>query len=229
LPLGSHCVSFHASQEEAAEHAVDFVTTAPSGQAASYWVKDATLQSYYQEKLAEESPDQIGCVQVLDHEQVHSVEGRLRPVGEVLQFLREHPEGVTAAGETLTEYWRPENVPDHLEYEAWFQQQPREGSRFLCPYDLRKIPPESAPSVIRELAAHHSHVLLSSSDEPAVRLLQLFIFASPDDLPTELMSTLRWAIGERLMEAPGLRQPMVLTEAGASVVRAWSASATLDW
>jgi hypothetical protein len=226
LPLGAHCVSFHASRDEAADQAVSFLAGSPDGQAASFWVADSTLLAYYDEKLAVRAPEHVGCVHVLPHEQVGPVAGKLRPVEEVQEFVAGHPGGVTGGADTLSFYWSPETIPDHLEYEQWFEDQPREGSRFLCPYDLRRIPPESAPEVLRELGKHHSHAALSASDEPAVRLLQLFIFGGARDLPPQLLETLRWARDSRLIERG---DDLVLTESGEAVVRDWSRAARFDW
>jgi len=229
LPLGSHCISFHATREEAADHAVEFLAGAPQGQASSYWVGDPSLETYYRDRLAERAPNQVGCVHVLDHEQVHEVDGRLRPVGEVTSFVGAHPEGVTGGAETITRYWTPENVPDHLEYEAWFDAQARDASRFLCPYDLRRIPPEDASRTMRELGAHHSHVVLSLSEEPAVRLLQLFVFGTAETLPPELGDSFRWAMREGLVRVPGPGSEMTLTDAGVNVIRKWSETTSIDW
>ena len=229
LPLGSHCVSFHASREEAADQAVSFLAGRPDGQAAAFWVADSSLLAYYDEKIAERAPEQVGCVHVLPHEQVGPVAGKLRPVEEVQEFLADHPEGVTGGADTLSLYWSPETIPDHLEYEAWFQQQPRDGSRFLCPYDLRRVPPESAPEVMRELGKNHSHAALSTSEEPAVRLLQLFVFGTAESLPSQLGETLTWARDTGLVEVGQPTDDLALTESGEEVVREWSGSAQLDW
>lgn len=229
LPSGSHCVSFHSSQSEAEDHAVEFLAGSPEGQASSYWVADPALQSSYQERLAERAPGQIGCVHVLDGEQVHPVDGRLRPVEEVVRFVSSHPEGVTGGAERISRHWGPANVPEHLEYEAWFDQQPRRSSRFLCPYDLRTVPPDRAPQILRELGSHHSHVVLSSSPEPAIQLLQLFIFGSPRELPPALDSILGWAVRRGLIEASDPSADFALTEAGNQIVQDWSRLTTVDW
>lgn len=229
LPLGSHCVSFHASREEAADHAARFLAGTPSGQAASYWVPDASLIAYYDERVRTHAPQQVGCVQPLGHEQVDWVDGKLRPTSEVSAFVRDHPEGVTAAGETLSLYWTSDTIPQHLEYEQWFDEQPREHSRFLCPYDLRKVPPDMAPNVLRELGAHHSHALLSDSQEPAVRLLQLFVFGNPDQLPAQLTETYQWAVGSGFVEDRGPREEMSLTRLGELLVRDWESGTTIEW
>jgi hypothetical protein len=229
LPVGSHCISFHASQEEATDHAVDFLAGSPPGQAASYWVSDSAQQVACQEKLAVRAPSQVGCVRVLEEEQVRPTNGHLRPIDEVLRFVGSHPEGVTGGADTLSQRLTPGNVPDHLEYEAWFDRQPRDGSRFLCPYDLRRIPPDDAPATLRELGAHHSHAVLSSSPEPAVRLLQLFIFATPAELPPELDPTFGWAVRSGLIEVHGPTEEFTLSESGNQVVRDWSHVARIDW
>lgn len=228
LPLGSHCVSFHVSREEAADHAASFLAGTPEDQAASYWVGDASLLPYYEEKLAQAAPHQVGCVHLLDTEQVASEGGRLRPVPTVREFVGAHPEGVTAAGETLSLYWTRETIPEHLEYEQWFDALPRDDSRFLCPYDLRRVPPEMAPMVLRDLGAHHSHAVLSSSLEPAVRLLQLFVFATPAEVPDALKDTHRWALEHGLISSSAPEEEMSLTEAGTQIVHEWSRGTVVD-
>lgn len=229
LPLGSHCISFHVSREEAADHAVQFLADSPPGLAASYWVPDAFLAAYYTDRLARVAPTQVGCVRVLGHEQVEPVEGRLRPVREVREFVGGHPDGVSGGADTISDYLSPENLDDHLEYERWFDEQPRTGSRFLCPYDLRKVPPREAPTVLRELGRHHSHAILSASTEPAVRLLQLFVFGSAEAVPEPLRDTYRWATEHVLVESDGPSDALRLTPAGEEIVRDWSRSAVIDW
>jgi|SRR5579871_110154 len=229
LPVGSHCLSFHASLDESADHAAEFLAGAPEGQAAAYWVADSALQSYYQDRLSEGAPDQVGCVMVLAGEQVHPVEGRLRPVPEIQEFVGAHPEGVSGAAETISLYWTPETVPDHLEYETWFDNQPRGHSRFLCPYDLRLVPAGDAPEILRELGRHHSHVVLSPSTEPAVRLLQLFVFETVPEVPGPLSETLEWAVENGYVRVQGDRQELGLTPAGNSVVEAWAGVTSIDW
>jgi hypothetical protein len=226
LPLGSHCVSFHVSRDEAADHALAFLAGAPEGQAAQYWVPDAEQRDYYTDRAADEAPDHVGCISVLPCEQVEPREGHLRPVKPVLDFIQAHPEGVTASGETISRYWAPHNVPDHLEYEAWFEEQPRDLSRFLCPYDLRSVPAEDAPRVMRELGAHHTHVVFSESGEPGVKLLQLFVFPDRSSVPEVLRSTLGWADGEGLL-AP--TEDLRLTPRGQRVVQDWGRNTVLDW
>jgi hypothetical protein len=229
LPRGAHAISLHASREEAADHAVEFLRGTPEGQTAAYWVPDAALAQYYDDRLSDAAPAHLGCVHVLGHEQVELVDGRLRPVAEVRALIGQHPEGVTAAGETISQYWAPETMPEHLEYESWFDEQPREESRFLCPYDLREVPPEMAPGVLRDLGSHHSHVVLSRSDDPAVRLLQLFIFAGPQEVPPSLLPTLSWAIAEGLVRLEGPGQLMILTSSGEAAVRSWGLEASVTW
>ncbi|HEV2166920.1 MAG TPA: hypothetical protein VGS23_08110 [Thermoplasmata archaeon] len=223
LPAGSHCVSFHVGREEAGRRAVAFLSGAPDGQAASYWVPGADLAEEYRGRLTTDDPAHVGCVAILGREQVEAVGGKLRPVAEVRAFIERHPEGVTAAGETITQYWTAGCVPEHLEYEAWFQAQPNPSSRFLCPYDLREIPAAQATSILRELGAHHTHVSLSRSRVPAVRLLQLFAFPSADELPGPLAETLEWATRENLVEIspPPLRE-VSLTPLGDQMIRSWS-------
>ena len=229
VPVGSHCISFYASREEAADQAVEFLAGSPAGQAASYWVGDDRLKQTYREKLLLRAPDRYGSVKVLETGQVRPVDGKLRPVDEVQAFVTAHPEGVTAGGDTITQHWSAETVPDYLEYEAWFDERPRESSRFLCPYDLRRVPGDDAPETLRKLGARHSHVVLSSSPDPAVRLLQLFLFPTPADLPPELLGTLDWAEGKGLIGSVDPSEEISLTDAGTEVVREWSRVARIDW
>jgi hypothetical protein len=229
LPLGSHCVSFHVSREEAADHAVQFISGSPPDVPASYWVGDPELASYYNEKLAELHSDHVGCVHVLPGEQVEPSNGKLRPVAEIKEFVGAHPDGLSGAGETLSDYLTGENAAEHMEYEAWFDAQPRAQSRFMCPYDLRKLPASRAPSMLRELGTHHSHVVLSASAEPAVRLLQMFVFGREQDLPPQLADNLRWAREHELIRTVGPGGEFELTEAGEEIVGDWSKVATIDW
>jgi hypothetical protein len=229
LPIGTHCVSFYVSREEAASHAVDFLAGTPNGQASSYWVPDRETVTYYQNRLSNQAPEQSRAVHFLATEQVQEREGRLRPIDEVLEFVNAHPEGVTSAGETLTRYWTPETVPEHLEYEAWLGQQPRSKSRFLCPYDMRRVPAEQAPEILRTLGTHHSHALLSESTEPAVRLLQLFVFATAPDVPGALEPTLGWAVRNRLLEFQGAHYELGLAPKGEKIVQDWGQVAAMGW
>ena len=222
LPVGSHCLSFHADPEEAADHAVRFLASTPEGVRPSYWVSDEQLAAYYNHRLALEAPGHAGCVAVLEGEQIGPVDGRLRPVPELREFVSGHPEGVTGGADTISLYWNAENVPEHLEYERWFHYQPRGRSRFLCPYDLRRVPPALGPEVLRELGDHHSHVALSSSEEVAVRLLELFVFATSKDVPRELAETHRWAKEEGLLREGAPTERLSLTDSGTETVRKWS-------
>jgi hypothetical protein len=135
--------------------------------------------------------------------------------------VAEHPEGVTAAAETLTRYWRPHNVQDHVEYEAWFNRQPWRNSRFLCPYDLRRIPPDAAPRLLRALASQHTHVVLSRAADPAGWLLQLFAFGAPEGLPEEMRSILDWADESGWVRVDTRSGELGLTAAGRHMVLDW--------
>ncbi len=116
LPVGSHGLSLHASAEEAARHAGDFLAGTTEWQAAAYWVPDEESAELRVDRISDRAPEQVGCVAILPHAQVEEVEGRLRPVREVREFVEQHPKGVTAAGETLSRSLHPGNVDEHLEY-----------------------------------------------------------------------------------------------------------------
>jgi hypothetical protein len=228
LPVSAHALSLHSDRSEAADHAASFLAGTPPDESASYWVSDPSLVAYYNDRLADVAPDQIGCVHVLAHEQVDRVDGKLRPTEEVIDFVSAHPHGVTAGGETLSEYWTPATIPDHMEYEAWFADQPREASRFLCPYDLRRLPPDQAPYIMRELGKHHSHVVLSDSRDPAVRLIQLFVFSTPAELPPVQRETLAWATEEGLVRTFGPHEEFTITREGAELFQTWAGAVVLD-
>jgi len=228
IPLGGHAVSFHSSRYEAASHAAEFLSGTPKGQSAKFWAVDSGTAERYVEALNQRSPDHVGCVAVLPTEQVELENDRLRPVATVRSFIEAHPEGVTAAGGTISAHLTAENAAAHAEYEAWFDDHSQENSRYLCPYDLRSIPPEVAPEFLRGLGEHHSHVVLSHSEEPGARLLELFIFDNPRDLVPELRPTLDWAVSEELVHAVSDDSPFALTAAGEAVVRDWSDRSTID-
>ena len=222
LPIGSHALSLHADREEARRRAAEFLRGTPSGQAASYWLPAADLIPEYDELIQRVAPEQIGCIRALTGEQVEPRGGRLRPTEDVLRFLEEHPGGVSASGETISQYWNASNLEAHLEYERWFDDQPRDGSRFLCPYDLKTIPSAHPEMVLRELGSLHSHVTLSRSQEPGVRLLQLFIFRNVRDLPDSQEPSLGWALRTELVDLAGDPYELELTSRGDDVVREWS-------
>jgi hypothetical protein len=230
LPRGSHALSLHADDVEAREHAVSFLSGTPRGQSASYWIGDGSQLAEYQSDLRAHDPSHVGCVAILPHEQVTPQgDGRLRPAEEVRSFLGGHPEGVTAGGDTLSLYWTDRTIPAHLEYEAWISGQSFDESRLICPYDLRRVPPAQAPRVLRELGDHHSHVVLSGSGQPAVRLLQLFVFSDASRLPEPLRDTLDWALKAGLARLDAAGRDLSLTEAGEEIVAEWSQQTTVDW
>ncbi len=222
LPIGAHCVSFHASQQEACDQAVSFISGCPNDQAASYWVAERTLLPMYESELKARLPQRPDVVHVLGHSQVHKVGDVLRPVPEVLAFIGQHPEGVTAGGETLTWFWTPETIHEHLEYERWFETQPRQRSRFICPYNLRKVPPGDVLEVLRELSEHHSHVVLSQSRDRPVRLMQLFLFANADSIPEALRPDLRWAVDAGYVQVESPSPLLFLSASGRQLLDDWT-------
>ena len=221
LPLGSHCLGLHVGEDEAAQHAAAFLAGAPTGQPAAYWVPDTPAAELCRQKVAARAPEHLGCVAILSHEQVGFVDGHLRPTQEIVEFARAHPDGFTGGAETISRYWGPGSIPEHLEYESWFEAQPRDRCRFLCPYDLRMIPPHLAPTVLRDLGAHHSHVALSDSVEPAAALLQLFVFPTEADVPTALLPVLDDAFAAGLLVSRGPPGEFALSRAGGDLVQAW--------
>jgi hypothetical protein len=222
LPLGAHCLGLYADLEEDAEHAAEFVAGAPTWHATAYWVPDRGTSDRCTERIARDGPDHVGCVGILPGGQVEAVEGRLRPVEEIRAFLGAHPEGVSAGADTLSRGLTAGTTPDYLEYEAWFDVQPRDSCRFLCPYDLRMIPPQLAPAVLRDLGAHHSHVALSASESPAVRLLQLFVFARYQDLPAPLLADAEEATAAGLLTVDPATGTFELSERGVFLIEGWS-------
>jgi hypothetical protein len=228
LPLGSHSLSLHADSEEAAEQAASFLAGTPEGQPASYWVGDETLLPHYHEILEVRAPGQVEAVHPLEGPQVQPEGPVLRPIPEVTQFVGSHPEGVTGGGDTISQYWTPQTIPAYLEYEAWFDAQPREHSRFICPYNLRRVPPGEAPKILRELGAHHSHVVLSQSSEMGVRLLQLFVFGAGSEVPPAIRPDLDWAVESGLVARAVDSGELTLTASGDAVIAAWSRESEPD-
>ena len=229
LPNGAHCVSLYSSREEAADHAAAFLSGTPAEKTAAFWVSDSALLPLYVERVEHHATGQVGCVRLLQGGQVEPRNGHLRPVDEVAGFLAAHPEGVCAGADTIPEHWAPASVDDHLQYEQWFDAQPRDSSRFLCPYDLRRVPGPHALHVLRRLGAQHSHVRHSASGEPAARLLQLFVFPTPASLPEPTRPIFRWAIDAGYVRAGGPEQPFELTPSGRELVDRWARETTLDW
>jgi hypothetical protein len=233
LPKGSHAAAFYADRVEAAEQAAAFLAGAPEGQSARFWVPSDAAAQVYVEAAQMIAPSRVDSIEVLPTEQVEPTEGKLRPVAPVRAFLTEHPEGVTAAGGTISYYWNRESVPEHLEYEQWFNREIADGagdaSRFLCPYDLRTVPAELAPRVMRELGASHSHVVLSATEEPGAHLLELFLFESTELIPSSLTDTLAWAIRDELVQIDPASHTFDLTRKGEHVVREWSKGCSVDW
>jgi len=91
------------------------------------------------------------------------------------------------------------------------------------------VPSDDATTVLRVLGRLHSHVVLSSSSEPAVRLLQLFIFGSEAELPGRLHGDLRWAAEHGYLETRGSSGALELTPTGRDVVREWGDRTVVDW
>jgi hypothetical protein len=229
LPRGSHALGFYSSEREAADRALRFLQGAPPGQRTAYWVEDEALKAEFDRRLSEAAPLQVGCVGILPEGQIESTPSGLRPVAEIREFVAAHPEGVTAAADTLHLHWDPQDPRPVLEYEEWFDGLARDESRFLCPYDLRELAaPDArgAARAVRELASHHSHVALSETEDPALRLLQLFVFASEEEVPEVLMPAFRQASDEGLIETGGSGGAFLLTAAGERLVADWSHSMT---
>jgi hypothetical protein len=220
LPTGAHCLDFFSSEDEAADHATAFLAGALDPEAASYWVAGDKLLAYCQEKAEERDPALAAQIHVLDGPQAVPTEGKLRPAPEIVRFLKAHPEGVTAAGATITEYWTREQIPGYIEYERWFEAQERSSSRFLCPYDLRKVPTDLADSVLPDLIAAHSHVVLSKLPNPASLMLQLLIFPQSELVPSEFRALLEWGLNERNLLWKETGDGLVLTPQGEHFARA---------
>jgi hypothetical protein len=220
LPAGSHCLDLFTSDDEAADHAAAFLAGALDPEAASYWVAGETLLAYCQERLDQRDPALAGTVHLLDGPQVVPTDGKLRPTAEIVRFIRSHPEGVTAGAATITEYWTREEIPSYLEYERWFHEQERASSRFLCPYDLRKVPVDAASAVLPVLAQQHSHVMLSSTPDPSALLLQLLLFPPAAPVPKDFEPLRRWGMEQRLLRPEDNARAFGLTPQGEAFAEA---------
>ena len=84
------------------------------------------------------------------------------------------------------------------------------------------MPPKQAPEILRELGKHHSHVVLSASEEAGVRLLQLFVFGMHEAVPPELTETAEWARSEGLITIDEVTRRISLTDNGESLIAEWA-------
>lgn len=221
LPLGSHCLELHSSEDEAADHAAAFLAGADDPKATSYWVADDKLLAFNQDRMARRDPALPTVLHTLEGPQAVPTDGKLRPTREVIRFIRAHPEGVTAGAATITRYWSREQIPAYLEYEQWFHQQARDQSRFLCPYDLRRVPVDLAPTVLPELVSHHSHLTLSTGPHPMALLVQFLAFPSQARVPEDLRRALAWSVQEGLIELKGAERRPVLALKGEAFAAAF--------
>ena len=220
LPTGSHCLELFASEAEAADRAAAFLAGAEDPEATSYWVADDRLVALNRQQVARRDPRHEGNVHHLRGPQVVRREGVLRPTGEILRFVRNHPEGVTGGAAAITGYWTREEIPAYLEYEEWFHRQARGRSRFLCPYDLRKVPVDLAAEVLPELARHHSHLVVSTVRHPTTLLVQLLVFPSAESVPEKLRKVLDWALRGGLLGLEGREKRPVLARKGENLALA---------
>jgi hypothetical protein len=222
LPANSHALSLHTTWEEAAEHAACFLAGTPVGQPARFWAPAGSAVPVYAEAVDLLAPQLRDSLYALSEAQVTLSEGKLRPIGEIARFFDDHPEGVTAGGGTLSLYWNAENLPQHLEYERWVNGQPRDASRLLCPYDLRRVPAERAVEAMRALGATHSHVVLSDAGDREAQMLQLFLFESIEHLPRSLEEGYHAAVREGLIRIDPASRSLDLTPEGVAAVREWA-------
>jgi hypothetical protein len=223
LPKGSHCLSFYASETEASDQVAAFLAGADDPEAARYWVTNDQLLAFNRDRVGRRDPALAGRIEALGGPQAVPRDGKMRPTTEVIRFVEAHPEGVTAGGGTITHYWSREQIPAYLEYEAWFHQQARERSRFLCPYDLRKMPADLAPTVLPNLASHHSHLIASKERHPMALLVQFLVFPSADQVPERLRTALTWCVDEGLIELRGPERQPVLVAKGEEFALAYQA------
>lgn len=221
LPPGSHCLEFYASEDEAAEHAAAFLAGAEDPNATSYWVADDRLLAFNRDLVARRTPGREENVRRLRGPQVVRREGLLRPTAEILRFVQQHPEGVSGAAATITRYWTREEIPAYLEYEAWFHEQARDRSRFLCPYDLRRVPVDMAAEVLPRLAEQHSHLVVSSARHPMALLVQLLVFPNRDRVPEAQREVLAWALRDGLLRLEGDPPRPVLVKKGEEFAEAF--------
>jgi hypothetical protein len=222
LPHGCHALGLYATPEEAAELTTDFLIGAPVDQAAKVFVPDEEREAVDLKAIERRAPGRRGSLERLPAGQVARAEGHLRPVPAVRDFVAAHPEGVTAAGDTLSLETSLAHSEELLEYESWFDEQPRERSRFMCPYDLRLIPVDQAPEFLRGLARVHSHVVLSRTPDPEVRLLQVFLFDSLEDPPSEVAESIQWAVDSGYLYRRHPEGALELTPWGSVLLERWS-------
>ena len=214
LPRGSHAVAFYAGEEERAEVASRFISGAPVGQAVGFWVLDFRTDGQDNDRLGSRLRITWGASRRSARRRSSPARVAFGPWPRFADSCRTTRRASRAGRTPSRTTSRTRTPPSHLKYESWFQSLPREASRFLCPYALRRIPPESAPEIMRELGKDHSHVVLSSSPGPAVRLLQLFLFTSSAESPERAHAELRWARNRGSVYLARRRDTLELTPAG---------------
>lgn len=226
LSVGSHSLCLYADAAEAAEKEARYLAGTPDGLFATFLVSGPARADAAMAQLRHAAPRLVLALQQFEGEHVEAVDGRLRPVRAIRELLAAHPEGVSAGADTFSSHWGPESVEAHLEYEQWFDGQARERSRFLCAYDLARIPAASLAETLDSLGRHHSHVVLSGSSEPAVRFAQLLAFGTPARVPVRLRENLLWAIEERYLRTLGPHDPLVVAVRGRDCFSEWASRAT---
>ncbi|MDE1820185.1 MAG: hypothetical protein KGJ23_07420 [Euryarchaeota archaeon] len=204
LPVGGHALSMFASDQEGADHAASFLSGGKEPASSSFWVGEASAFEVYQRAVERSAPRFVESLHALKGAHVEWVgtdRRALRPIPEVLQFLQEHPQGLSAGANTLSHFWSPTDMPAFLEYENWIQQLPHAEARLLCPYDLRRIPVASAPTVVSTLARRHDHLVLSRTQDPLLTMLELFLFRKEAEVPPSLRPALERGLEDRWVQS----------------------------
>lgn len=205
LPIGCHAFSFHASVEEAADHASGHLWNSPTIDQGAYWIGTGRPRAPYEEAILRRRPEMLTALRSLETPSTEATDGALRPIKEVVAWVENHPDGVVAAAETLSWYWDPIHAPMNIAYEQWFHTLERRHSRFLCPYDLRRVPIGVAGLVLPKLRRVHTHLVLSTDRRPEIRVMQLLAFQGESELPELLAGDMERGILEGHFDrgAPG--------------------------
>ncbi len=220
LPTGSHAIGLYGSRTEAARTMGSFLRGARSrGQRAMVLTSNDAMLTLYRGEVRKQAPGLLDSVRRIDGPHARPTPVGLRPIPEVLEFARAHPEGATMSGDTIPTFLDRRSLANILAYEDWFDSLRPFPHRGLCPYDLTKIPVDRAHEALERLARAHSHGVLSTDPNPGVRFLQLLLLPHVENPPAEHLGWLARAVDLGLMERDRSEESVELTPRGANFAR----------
>jgi hypothetical protein len=221
LPDGSHSVALYGTWPEAARQMGGFLRGAQSRRQAALVVScDDQRLGLYRHELARRAPSMVGSLRKIPGLHTQRTPDGLRPLPEILEFAAAHPEGATMCGDTLPGFLDRRTLPEILSYEGWFDRLRPYQHRGLCPYDLSRIPVDRAADALAQLAAVHTHGVLSVDADPAVRLLQLLVLPHVENPPDEQLVWLARAVDHGFVSEDRTGGDVALTPRGENLALA---------